>query len=162
MTPQEADTLAAQLAMIITSLDVTMPAATPETLLVWSQVLEPEDFTLQELTKAAGQVYGHGGEVPKNKLGAVLGAAREIRAEDAKARRRAAREARELEAGKQAVEPAGWAGAPVPGAYAAHGARTLRCRSCGARPGDPCRDKRGRTLRMPHLARLADGRRCSA
>ena len=147
MRRDEAVRAAAGVQALAAAFDQTVSAGSEVVITAWADMLQPTDWTPEELRAAVLRVYRDGGEVPRNKIGAILHAAREVRREARKSAREAAENA------LPAPPTTGWTGRPVEGAYRAHGAVNRPCPTCGVIPGRPCRGQDG-PLRMPHFARL--------
>lgn len=144
---------------LVSAFDQTMPADSDAMLLAWATALADTNFTENELKTAVQAVYVGRDDVPKNRIGAVFAAAREVK----KAERRQRREALEKQQRLALEAGPGLAGKPnlgvyraesaEPGKYVPGGALAVECRTCGVDVGAFCAGHEG-VLRFPHLARL--------
>ena len=144
MTEDDAADLAVELLMRVAAYDQTAPLADDVTLDQWTDMLIGTNLTPDELRAGVVEVYRTGGEPPKNKIGAVMDAAREVRR-----RANQGNVLRELRALPVAPPSSG----PVLRAYA--GADGVDCPDCGAVAGDPCVNMlQGTPKRIPCISRM--------
>ena len=144
MTEDEAADLAVELLMRVAAYDQTAPVADDVTLDQWTDMLIGTNLTPDELRAGVVEVYRTGGDTPKNKIGAVMDAAREVRR-----RANQGNVLRELRALPVAPPSSG----PVLRAYA--GADGVDCPDCGAVAGDPCVSMlQGTPKRIPCISRM--------
>ena len=114
-------------------------------LMTWAELISESRLGLPDLEDGLKRVYGRGGEVPKNKLGAIIGEARRGRRD------------RSLRLPQAPALPAGNSWDPtIPDkdSYRVHGAIERRCPQCDAGSGEWCVDS-GVPRRRPHWARLS-------
>ena len=156
MNLSEAFRLAAVVVSRVSAFDQTVPADSEVLLDSWARQIVRTSFNEEELIEGVLRAYESGGEVPRNKLGAVLAGARVARKEARKRDRETAERRLELEPGRYDS----FAGEPSQRAYckplAPGSARPLdvpcSVDHCGAGPGEVCEDK-GVVRRVPHIVR---------
>jgi hypothetical protein len=128
----------------ISTFDQTAPVPDASIIDQWAKMLLGTNLTLDELRAGVIEVYRTGGDTPKNKIGAVMDAAREVRR-----RANQGNVLRELRALPVAPPSSG----PVLRAYA--GADGVDCPDCGAVAGDPCVSMlQGTPKRIPCISRM--------
>lgn len=137
---------------------VTRPNPTVTT--AWTDEFNKHDLELPDLLAGVSAYY----EIGRDRViqpGDVIRAARDLRQ-----RRALIENTQQARAALPAGQPPALdgpglnaVGRPIDAAYEINDAGHLACRTCDAQPGQYCEHPDGRTMRIPHVARLADARR---